>query len=108
MPPEKKPYRRDDLVCIATLYGQLQAQVIKTKLEAAGIPALLQYESYGLVLGLTVDGMGQVRVMVPEALAEEALQVLDIGPDEDEPDACDVAEEPDAEDPGDEETRLQH
>jgi hypothetical protein len=97
MPREEKPYRRDNLICVATVYGQLQAQVLKTKLESAGIPVLLQYESYGVVLGLTVDGMGQVRVMVPDSLAEEAAQVLDIGPEDDQPDACDVAEEPDAE-----------
>jgi hypothetical protein len=102
MSPEKKPYRRDNLICVATVYGQMQAQVLKTKLEAAEIPVMLQYESYGLVLGLTVDGMGQVRVMVPEELADEACQVLEMGPDEDGPDACDPAEESEAEEPDDE------
>jgi hypothetical protein len=64
------------LVTVYTAYGQLQAQVIKTKLESAGIPALLDYESAGVVLGITVDGLGEVRVMVPEGLAEEARALL--------------------------------
>lgn len=64
------------LVTIYTAFGQLEAQVIKTKLESAGIPALLRYESAGVVLGLTVDGLGEVRVMVPEDLASEARRLL--------------------------------
>jgi hypothetical protein len=103
--PDNKPYRRDGLICIATVYGQLQAQVLKSKLEAGGIPALLQYESYGLVLGLTVDGLGQVRVMVPEDLVEEAREVLECGPD-DADSTCDQAafdmDDDDAEEPDDE------
>ena len=64
------------LVTVYTASGQLQAQVIKTKLESASIPALLDYESAGVVLGITVDGLGEVRVMVPEGLAEEARVLL--------------------------------
>ena len=64
-----------------TAFGQLEAQVIKTKLESAGIPALLDYESAGVVLGITVDGLGEVRVMVPDALAQEAEELLSQPPD---------------------------
>jgi hypothetical protein len=73
-----RPKKQDKpgLVTVHTASGQLQAQVIKTKLESAGIPALLDYESAGVVLGITVDGLGEVRVMVPEGLAEEARALL--------------------------------
>jgi hypothetical protein len=54
----------------------LEAQIIKSRLESEGIPAILSYESAGLVFGLTVDGVGQVKVMVPEHLAEEAREIL--------------------------------
>jgi hypothetical protein len=64
------------LVTVHTASGLLSAQVIQTKLESAGIPVLLDYESAGVVLGITVDGLGEVRVMVPEALAEEARALL--------------------------------
>jgi hypothetical protein len=72
----RKKRDKPSLVTVYTAFGQLQAQVIKTKLESAGIPALLDYESAGVVLGITVDGLGEVRVMVPEGLAEEARALL--------------------------------
>lgn len=73
-----QPKKRDkpDLVTVHTTSGMLSAQVIKTKLESAGIPVLLDYESAGVVLGITVDGLGEVRVMVPEDLVEEARALL--------------------------------
>jgi hypothetical protein len=54
--------------------GQIAAHIIKGKLESEGIPVLLQYESE--VFGLTVDGMGQVRVLVPADQAEKAKEVI--------------------------------
>jgi hypothetical protein len=72
----RKKRDKPGLVTVHTASGQLQAQVIKTKLESAAIPALLDYESAGVVLGITVDGLGEVRVMVPEDLAEEARALL--------------------------------
>ena len=72
----RKKRDKPGLVTVHTASGQLQAQVIKTKLESAGIPVLLDYESAGVVLGFTVDGLGEVRVMVPESLAEEARTLL--------------------------------
>jgi len=63
-------------VCIAR---QIEAQIIKGRLESEGIPVLLSYESAGVVYGLTVNGLGEVRVMVPENLAEEAKEILEIG-----------------------------
>jgi len=52
------------------------AHIIKGRLESEGIPALLSYESAGLVYGITVDGLGEVKVMVPESLAEQAREIL--------------------------------
>ena len=62
-------------VCIAR---QMEAQIIKGRLESEGIPALLSYESAGLVYGITIDGLGEVKVMVPGHLAEEANEILGI------------------------------
>jgi len=73
---QRKKRNKPGLVTVCTASGQLQAQVFKTKLESAGIPVLLDYESLGVVLGITVDGLGEVRVMVPEGLAEEARALL--------------------------------
>jgi len=63
-------------VTIYRSQGMLGAQVIKGKLELAGIPAYLRYEAVGQVLGLTVDGLGLVEVQVPEESADAALALI--------------------------------
>ena len=65
----------EPLVTVRTT-SYMEAQIIKGRLESEGIPVLLSYESAGLVYGITVDGLGQVKVMVPKHLAEEAEEVL--------------------------------
>ncbi len=64
-------------VTVYVAQGQLEANVVKARLEAEGIPVLLQYESLGVVYGLTVDGLGQVKVMVPQPLEAEARAILE-------------------------------
>lgn len=54
----------------------LQAEIVKGHLESEGVPALLRYEAAGLVYGVTVDGLGEARVMVPEELAAEAEAIV--------------------------------
>jgi len=56
----------------------MEAQIIKGRLESEGIPVLLSYESAGLVYGLTVDGLGEVKIIVPGHLAEEAKEILGV------------------------------
>jgi hypothetical protein len=70
---------------LCTVYesqGMLEAEVIKGKLEAAGIPVLLRYQSTGLVFGLTVGGEGRVDVQVPEELADQAEALIMEGAEE--------------------------
>jgi hypothetical protein len=71
---KKKP----NLIEICSVQGELKANIIKSRLESDGIPVLLKYESLGIILGVTVDGLGQVRIMVPAELAEEAKQIINI------------------------------
>jgi hypothetical protein len=66
-----------DLVVLCTVEGELQANVLKTHLESEGIPALLEYESAGRVFGLTVNGLGEVRILVPKELEEEAKRIVE-------------------------------
>ena len=65
---------------LVTVYiaRQMEAQIIKGRLESEGIPVLLSYESAGLVYGITVDGLGEVKVTVPKRLAEEAKEILGV------------------------------
>jgi hypothetical protein len=69
---------REALVTVCTA-KYMEAQIIKGRLESEGIPVLLNYESAGLVYGITVDGLGEVKVMVPKHLADEAKEILGIG-----------------------------
>ncbi len=57
--------------------GQLEAQVVKGRLESEDIPVLLRYESAGQVFGLSVGALGEVDVLVPVALADRARAILD-------------------------------
>ena len=67
---------QDELVVVYTTNGMMRAEIIKGKLESAGIPALLKYESAGLIYGLTIDGMGQVQVLVQKTREVEARELL--------------------------------
>jgi len=67
-----------ELVCVHSCQGWDLAQIFKGKLEAMGIPVLLKYESASLVFGITVDGLGEVRIMVPEEYAAEAHELLKV------------------------------
>lgn len=74
------PVEQVGLVTVYVAQGMLRAMVIRGALESAGIPVMLSYESLGQTLGLTVDGLGQVRVMVPAEWAKEAKELLTTQP----------------------------
>jgi hypothetical protein len=66
----------DELICVHSCQGWHLAQVFKSKLEAAGIPVLLKYDAASLVYGITVDGLGRVRILVPQSYAADAEELL--------------------------------
>jgi hypothetical protein len=59
-------------------------ELYKSKLEAMDIPVLLKYDAAGPVYGITVDGLGEVRVIVPSDFADEARALLEDLPRGDE------------------------
>lgn len=63
------------LVEVYTTYGELQAQVIRGKLEAAGIRSIFQNEALG-TLGFTMDGLGQFHILVAEPDEQAAREIL--------------------------------
>lgn len=65
-----------DLKELLAVEGSLEAEIIKSKLESYQIPVLLQYEAAGRIFGITMDGLGKVKVMVPLELFEEAKKIL--------------------------------
>jgi len=56
--------------------GMIDAKIISGRLETEGIPVKLQYEAVGVLYGLTVDGLGAVKVLVPEEYIARALEVI--------------------------------
>jgi hypothetical protein len=85
--------RRWDMEGFAVVYrasGLAEAELIKGYLESEEIPVDLDYESAGPVYGLTLDGLGEVRVLVPlafEDAARRALAVRLVTPDDPEGEA---------------------
>ncbi|MGB5932948.1 MAG: DUF2007 domain-containing protein [Anaerolineae bacterium] len=66
----------EELEEVYTASGQIQAHVIKGRLESEGIPVLLRYDSGSTVFALTVDGLGEVQILVPREEAARARQIL--------------------------------
>ena len=57
--------------------GLIKARIIEGRLEAEGIPVRLQYEPIGQIYAITVDGLGEVQILVPEQWAGHASRVLE-------------------------------
>ncbi len=79
---------RQGMTTVYRAAGLMQAEIIKGRLESAGIPVMLDYESLGRVMGITVDGLGEVRILVPDERADEARELLTASADDEQ-----VAEE---------------
>jgi len=67
----------EKLVDVYRASGEAEAYIIKGKLEANGIPCILRSNAAPSVYVFTVDGMGEVKVSVPESMAEDARQVIE-------------------------------
>jgi len=65
-----------EMVVVHTANGEMEAQALKSVLEAAGIPTVLDIEAASKLFVVTVDGLGAVKIKVPADRAEEARTVL--------------------------------
>ena len=65
-----------DLVVVRKVQGELVAHAVKAKLESQGIPVLLKYESAGHIYGITLNGLGEVKILVPAEFAQKAKQII--------------------------------
>ena len=68
--------RELELVTVYIASNQVEAEIVKGRLETDGIPAVLRYESAGLVYGITVNGLAQVEVQVPSSALQTAREIL--------------------------------
>ena len=59
--------------------GGINAETIVTALRGRGIPARAHGEAVGAIYGLTLDGLGEVSIFVPEERLEEARSIIAAG-----------------------------
>jgi hypothetical protein len=59
--------------------GGINAESIVTALRGRGIPARSRGEAVGAIYGLTLDGLGEVSIFVPEEYVDEARSILEAG-----------------------------
>ena len=56
--------------------GELEAQLIRSVLECNGIECMLKGEALRLTHGITVNGLGEVKILVKVEDAERAQKLL--------------------------------
>ena len=67
----------DDLwEVVATASGMTQANLITGRLASDGIRTRLRYEAAGTIYAITVDGLGEVKILVPAPDWERAKEFL--------------------------------
>jgi hypothetical protein len=67
---------REGEIELLRVQGQINAEPILAALRANGIPARTVGEALGSVYGLTLDGLGEVTIVVPIEHEEQALELL--------------------------------
>ncbi len=67
----------ENWVIIYKAAGMVNARIIIGRLQTEGIPTRLQYEAIGVIsYSLDVDGLGEVKIFVPESFADQAKDIL--------------------------------
>ncbi len=69
------------LVEVYSTYGEVQAQIIRGKLEAAGIRSIFKNDALG-TMGFVADGLGEFKILVAEQDEQAAREILEEPNDE--------------------------
>jgi len=69
----KDPLLWETVACAA---GMAEAKLIAGRLTSEGIQTQLRYEAAGTIYAVTVDGLGEVRILVPVPDWERAKEIL--------------------------------
>jgi hypothetical protein len=65
-----------DETCVREVNGDIEAQQIKAFLAAHDIPSEFRGEALRMTHGFTLNGLGVVRICVPESMVEKAKALL--------------------------------
>ncbi len=63
-------------VVIRLAWNDAEARIIKGVLESADIPVLTEQEAIGKFYGITTDGLGRIKLLVPESCRKRAEALL--------------------------------
>lgn len=66
----------EEFIKVKVVSSMVEAELIKTRLDSAEIPCVLKYEAIGQIMNITLNGLGQVAILVPEELEEDALSII--------------------------------
>jgi hypothetical protein len=53
-----------------------ELMAVEGSLESFQIPVLLKFESAGHIFGITMNGLGKVKIMVPKSFLQKARKIL--------------------------------
>jgi hypothetical protein len=68
--------KKEKLIEVYKANSEMEAQVIKGLLESYEIPCFLKSHAAPSVHMFTIDGMGEVKVMVLDSVAERAKKLI--------------------------------
>lgn len=69
-------HKPGELVEVYKASNEMEAQVIRGLLESYGIPCFLKSHAAPSVHQFTIDGMGEVRIMVLDSMADRARELI--------------------------------
>ena len=66
----------EPMSCVFVANGQVQAELVRSFLQASGIGCILRGEALSKTHGLTLDGLGRVEVLVAQADEDRARALV--------------------------------
>jgi hypothetical protein len=73
---QRERYREMDIVRVHSVQGQPEADLIQSLLEANDIESFTRGRAVQSVHPFTVDGLGEIRILVREEDAEKAAGII--------------------------------
>jgi hypothetical protein len=73
---EKERYRQMDIVTVHSVQGQPEADLIHSLLQANGIESFTRGRAVQSVHPFTVNGLGEIRIMVRQEDSERATGII--------------------------------
>jgi hypothetical protein len=75
--PQGNPEEQKTYWTVIAVVSPPDDVLLESLIQSFGIPVKLIHEAVGSLFGLSVGPLGQIKVAVPEAYADEAKQLLE-------------------------------